>query len=261
MRSNDLMNLKASLNSLNLTMPTDVEKYESIVQKLATLPTNNGKRNLDGVNTAKDAAAEVERRALDAVLARERVNQGKLMTDAANRGIDNTLTRETETIINDLRPIVMKAHATIMEAVEAMGELTADAAIATDNSKLFKAANEAWTTIDTAATIRAKLYTLDTPDLERGTQRALTFWRFTTLQAWKAYDALPDAGSGAANHALSAQTEGVEFAWLSTDDAEAQSLALGKMQAAEHKGNDEANAVWDADHQAFRTGANAWMFM
>lgn len=262
MRSNDLLNLKANMNSLGLTLPADVEKYESIQQKLASLPKHEGKRNLDGVNSAKDVAAEIEKRALDAVLAKERANQAQLMSDAATRSIDSTLIRETETIIDDLRPIVFKAHQTIMNAHAKMnGSLTADAAIAFDASKDYKAANAAWTVIDTAATIRAKLHTLDTPDLERGTQRALTFWRFTNLQAWKAYDALPDAGSGAANHALSAQTEGVEFAWLSTDDAEAQSHALGRMQAAERKGEDEANAVWDADHQAFRTGANAWMHM
>ena len=59
---------------------------------------------------------------------------------------------------------------------------------------------------------------------------------------------------------MSAQTEGVEVAWLSTDEAEAQSLALGKAQAALKAGNDKANPVWEAEHNVYRVGDNAWIY-
>ena len=68
----------------------------------------------------------------------------------------------------------MKAHETIMDAHAKMnGSLTADAAIEHDAPKDYKAALEAWDTITTAASIRTKLYVLDTPDIDRGVQRKL----------------------------------------------------------------------------------------
>lgn len=89
MRSNQLMSLKAELNSLNLTAPADIQKYESIIESVAALPSSEGKRNLNGINTSKDVAAEIEKRALDAALSKERVNQARLMTDAAHKAIDS----------------------------------------------------------------------------------------------------------------------------------------------------------------------------
>lgn len=261
MRSNQLMSLKAELNSLNLTAPADIQKYESIIESVAALPSSEGKRNLNGINTSKDVAAEIEKRALDAALSKERVNQARLMTDAAHKAIDSTLIRETEDIIESLRPIAMKAHKTIMDAHTKMnGSLTADAAIEHDASKDYKAALEAWDTINTAASIRATLYTLESPDFDRAMQRQLTFWRFANLDALKAYGRLPDLGTGAANHALTASTEGITFQWLTTDQAEEQNLALGKAQAAEKTGSDKANPVWDAEHNVYRVGDNAWMY-
>lgn len=259
MRANHLMNLKAELNSLGLTIPSDVEKYESIIEKIAAVPKNNGKRGLEGV-TEKTVGEELERRALDAVLAKERANQARLMTDSAHANIDRALINSTEDIIDNLRPIVLKAHKTIMDAHKTMnGTIDADTAIALDKSKEYKAANDAWATIDTAASIRSRLTTLDRPDYDRSSERTYTFWRFHSLAALKAYQALPDAGSGVANHALSATTDGVEMAWLGTDDAETQAHTLAKLQAAEDRGDNDANAVWDAERMVFRVGANAWM--
>lgn len=261
MRSNLMLKLKANMNSLNLTLPTDVEKYEKIVEKISTLPKHEGKKNLNGVTNADDVAAEVERRALDAVLANERANQARLMTDAANRAIDGTLIRETETIIEALRPIVLKAHKTIMTSHEKMnGSITADTAIELDKSKDYKAANDAWTVIDTAATIRSTLNTLDRPDFDRSNERTYTFWRFQSLTALKVYHALPDVGTPAGNHALSASTEGVELVWLSTDEAEAQAHALAKAQTAEDNG-DQSGMVWDADAMVYRVGADSWKYL
>jgi hypothetical protein len=260
MRSNSLMNLKANMNSLNLSMPTDIEKYESIIEKIAAVPKHTGRRGLEGV-TPKTVGEELERRALDAVLAKERANQARLMTDSAHANIDRALINATEDIIDDLRPIVLEAHRTIMDAHEKMnGNIDAETAIALDASKQYKAANDAWATIDTAATIRSTLYALDYPDFERSAERRLTLYRFHSLQAWRAYEALPDAGSGAANHALSATTDGVEPAWLSTDDAEAQSHALGKAQSAEARG-DDAGMVFDKESMVYRVGSKAWMHL
>ena len=260
MRSNALMNLKANMNSLNLEVPTDIEKYESIIEKIAAVPSNNGKRGLDGV-TAKTVGEELERRALDAMLANERANQARLMTDSAHANIDRALINNTEDIIDSLRPIVSKAHNTIMDTYDKMnGSIDAETAIALDASKEYKAANDAWRVIDTAAQIRSTLYTLDRPEFERGLERRLTLYRFHTLEAWKAYETLPDAGSGAANHAMSTNTDGVEFAWLSTDEAEAQSHALGKAQTAENNG-DHTGMIFDREAMAYRVGADAWKYL
>lgn len=238
MRSSKLTALDQNLTALGLSLPTDVVTYRRQLTELSTLPTHQGRRGVKNVN---DIKAEVEARTLDAIMGREKTNQIRLMTDDINSAIDSTLVRSTEDIIDSLKPIVVKAHKTIQEASQKLGELTTEAAVATDNVKAYKAAQDAWKVLDTACSIREALYSLDRPDLEPGTVRALTMFRFTTLAAWDKYDTLPDAGTGVGNHAATLATDGIEPAWLSTDDAEAQSLALGKAQRAQREANRPAD--------------------
>lgn len=242
MRAHDIKNLTSNLEALNIPMPQRVTQLVEFSRTLANLPTSEGKRGLEGINTVDDIAAEIERRAMDAVLAKERTTQARMMQDAVERSIDTTLINATDDLIEQLRPAVTKAHATIVKATEKMnGNFNADAAIKHDAGKEYKAALDAYEVIDRAATVRTKLYRLSYPDLDRGVERAVTFWAYDTLAAWDAYQALPDAGTGAGNHALTAQTDGVTFVWATTEQAEAQSLALGKAQRAQREANRPAD--------------------
>lgn len=252
MRSSKLTALDQNLTTLGLSLPTDVVKYRKQLTELSSLPAHQGKQ---GVKHVDDIKAEVEARTLDVIMGREKTNQIRIMTDDINSAIDSTLVRSTEDILDKLKPIAMKAHRTIIEASQKLGELTTEAAVATDNVKAYKAAQDAWKVLDTACSIREGLYTLDRPALEAGTVRALTMFRFTTLAAWDAHQALSDAGTGVGNHAATLATEGIEPAWMSTDDAEAQSLALGKAQAEQVKGNRQGHAHWDADEGAYVSNA------
>lgn len=238
MRSSKLSALDQNLTTLGLSLPTDVVKYRKQLTELSSLPTHEGSR---GVKHVDDIKAEIEARTLDSIMGREKANQIRLMADDINSAIDSTLIRSTEDILDTLKPIVVKAHKTILEASQKLGEMTTEAAVATDNVKAYRAAQDAWKVLDTACSIREALYSLDRPALEAGTVRALTLFRFSTLSAWEAYDRLQDAGSGAGNHALTLSTEGVEPAWLSTDEAEQQSLALGKAQRAQREANRPAD--------------------
>lgn len=242
MRSNDIKQMTNHLEALNIPMPQRVTQLVEFSRTLAALPSSEGSRNLEGINTVEDIAAEVERRAMDATLAKERTTQARMMQDTIERSIDTTLINATDDLIEQLRPAVTKAHAQIVKAIEKMnGSFSPDAAITHDAGKEYKAALAAYEVIDRAATVRSKLYRLDYPSFDRGVERAVTLWAFDSLTAWDRYQALGDAGSGASNHAMSASVEGVRFAWLSTDAAEQQSLALGKAQAARAKANRPAD--------------------
>lgn len=243
MRAHDINTLSSHLEALNIPMPKRVTELREFSRTLAALPASAGTKNLEGINTVDDIAAEIERRAMDSVLAKERTTQARMMQDAVERSIDTTLINTTDDLIERLRPAVTKAHAQIVKATEKMnGNFNADAAIQHDAGKEYKAALDAYEVIDRAATVRTKLYRLSYPDLDRGVERAVTFWSFATLASWDAYQALGDAGSGAGNHALTAQTDGVTFVWATTEQAEAQSLALGKAQREQREANRPADS-------------------
>lgn len=242
MRAHDIKNLTSNLEALNIPMPQRVTRLVEFSRTLANLPTSEGKRGLEGINTVDDIAAEIERRAMDSVLAKERTTQARMMQDTVERSIDTTLINATDDLIEQLRPAVTKAHAQIVKAIEKMnGSFSADAAIQHDAGPEYKKALDAYEVIDRAATVRSKLYRLDYPSFDRGVERAVTLWSFSTLASWDAYQALPDMGSGAGNYALTAQTDGVTFVWATTDQAEQQSHALGKAQRAQREANRPAD--------------------
>jgi hypothetical protein len=220
MRSNKLNALDQNLQTLGLSLPTSITKHREQLTELSAIPSHEGKRSIKDIDDIKSA---VEARALDALIARERVNQVRLLSDDINQAIDRALIRSTEDIIEMLKPKVMEAHKAIQEAAQKLGQVTTEAAVKANNVKAYKAAEEAWEVLATACAIREALYTLDRPSLEAGNVRALTLFRFTSLAAWNTYGQLPDAGSGVGNHAATLATHGIEPAWLSTDDAEAQS--------------------------------------
>lgn len=254
MRNHELLNLKADLNSLNIAVPEAIANHEQIIEAVAALPSNTGKRGLEGV-TAKTVGAEIEKRALDSILAKERVTQARLLSDTATAAIDRTLINATESLIDAMRTIVLEAHETLMNAADKLGDITPEAAVKANDAQAYNDALKAYEKINTAMKIRTRLYVLDPPSMDRGVQRALSLWSFHGLDAWNAYQALPDAGSGPSNHVLSARTEGVTFVWAGTDAAEAQSLALGKAQAEQIKGNRSTQAHWDADEGAYVSNA------
>lgn len=256
MRSNKLNTLDQNLNILGLKLPATVIKHRKQLTELASIQLHEGNR---AVRDVDDIKGEVERRALDQVIARERANQVRLMSDDLNERIDRALISETDNLIDKLEPAVMKAHKTITEAAVTLGEVTAEAAVVAGDIDAYKAAQDAWQIIATASSIREALYTLDRPSFEPGTVRSLTLYTFTTLQAWDDYEALPSGGSATASHATALALDGVQPAWLSTDDAEAQSLRLGKLQAARDRGEDERNVVYDDGARAFRSGSKSWM--
>lgn len=114
--------------------------------------------------------------------------------------------------------------------------------------------------METAHAIRLRLHALDPTDIDRQVLRRCYTWRFESLAAWHAYDRLGNSGSPISNHVATARTNGIELEWLSTDDAEAQSRALGKAQNAEARG-DDAGIVFDRESMVYRTGSKAWMHL
>lgn len=258
MRMNELRTLNTDIEALGFNIPTEVVKYEEYLAKLDSIRFAEGNRELQGISSVDDIEAEVDRRTDDVIRAAAKAEQIRLLKDSVHRHIEIAYIEVAEDIIEALRPIATKNHETIMKSADKLGDITTEAAVQARDLKAYDQALEAHDTLETAHRIRMRLHTLDNPDIERTLLRRIYTWRYDSLQAWRAYDALPDAGTPIANHVATARTKGITFAWLPTTDAEKQSRALGKLQAAEKRGDDDANAVWDDQRQVFWKGADAW---
>ena len=261
MRAQELKTLDTDIQSLGFTIPTEVVKYEEYLAKLDTIRHAEARRELQGINTVDDIEAEVNQRTDDVIRAAAKGEQIRLLRDSVNRHIEVAYINTTDDLIDQLAPLVHKAHDTIMKAADKLGDITTDAAVAARDLKSYDQAVEAYDTLETAHRIRMRLHALDTPDIERQVLRRVYTWRFDNLDAWRAYDRLGDSGSGVANHVATARTEGITFAWLSTTEAEQQSHMLGKMQTAENRGKLEAGMVFDKESMVYRVGSKAWMHL
>lgn len=259
MRDQELKSLNTDIEALGFTVPTEVVKYQDYLRKLDSIRFAEGNRELQGISSVDDIEAEVDRRTDDVIRAAAKGEQIRLLKDSIHRHIEIAYINVSEDIIEALRPIATKHHDTIMKSANKLGDITTEAAVAARDLKAYDQALEAYDTLETAHRIRMRLHSLDSPDIERVLLRRVYTWRYENLQAWLAYDALPDAGTGIANHVGTARTNGITFAWLPTTDAEKQSRALGKMQAAKKRGDGTAE-VWDDERQVFWKGADAWKY-
>lgn len=228
--------------------------------KLDTIKHAEARRELQGINTVDDIEAEVNQRSDHVIRAAAKGEQIRLMRDSVHRRIEVAYINTTDDLIDQLAPLAHKAHDTIMKAADKLGTISTDPAVAARDLMSHDQAMQAFDTLETAHRIRMRLHALDTPDIERQVLRHVYTWRFDNLDAWRAYDHLGDAGSPVTNHVATARTNGITFAWLTTDEAERQSHMPGKMQTAENRGELEAGMVFDAESMVYRVGANAWMY-
>lgn len=261
MRAQELKTLDTDIQTLGFTIPSEVVKYEDYLAKLDTIKHADARRELQGVNTVDDIEAEVNQRTDDVIRAAAKGEQIRLMRDSVHRHIEVAYINTTDDLIDELAPIAHKAHDTIMKAADKLGTISTDAAVAARDLKSYDQAMQAFDTLETAHRIRMRLHALDTPDIERQVLRRVYTWRFDNLDAWRAYDHLGDAGSPVTNHVATARTNGITFAWLTTDQAEQQSHMLGKMQTAENRGELEAGMVFDKESMVYRVGADAWKYL
>lgn len=261
MRAQELKTLNTDLETLGLTIPTQVVKYEDYLHKLDNIRHAEARRELQGINTVDDIEAEVNQRTDDVIRAAAKGEQIRLLKDSVHRHIEIAYINTTDDLIDQLAPLAHKAHDTIMKAADKLGTISTDAAVAARDIKSYDQAMQAFDTLETAHRIRMRLHALDAPDIERALLRRVYTWRYAHLDAWRAYDHLGDAGSPVTNHVATARTEGITFAWLSTTEAEQQSHMLGKMQTAENRGELEAGMVFDKESMVYRVGADAWKYL
>lgn len=237
MKNSELKQINTDLQTLGLSVPPEVSKYQDYLRELDSIRHAEARRELQGVESVKDIRTEVEKRTDDVLRAAAKGEQIRLMRDSIHRHIDIAYIKVTDDVIEQLKPIALTAHDTIMKAADKLGDITAEAAVAAHDVKSYDQAIEAHATLETAHRVRMRLHALDAPDIDRQVLRRVYSWEFPTLAAWQAYDRLGDAGSPIANHVATARLEGVTFGWLDTNAAEKQSRALGKAQRAQREAN------------------------
>jgi hypothetical protein len=99
MRAQELKTLNTDLESLGLTIPTQVVKYEDYLHKLDNIRHAEARRELQGINTVDDIETEVNQRTDDVIRAAAKGEQIRLMRDSVHRHIEVAYINTTDDLM------------------------------------------------------------------------------------------------------------------------------------------------------------------
>lgn len=249
---NKVTRLQEKLNGFGISFSEKAVNLLGIIDAAQqSRVTDERPRGLDGIKSSSDVRKQIELRADIIATANYRTAEAVNIVNVAETKLSSVLAASAEDFIEQLRPAVEKAWATISDAAKKLGgEVTAEHAVTVNGgAKAYTSARDAHQQIRDALSIRNMLVSSGAgPDVRDSTlERASRLWKFDTQDAVDAY--LLDTGDTDPLTVMvsTANIKGITFRWSTYDQQEQQESDLIK----ESRGKDLIQ-VWDSRHGVLR---------